>query len=165
MITASGKNPEMEADDFFRAARERWGEAEYLYEAQRSDPDQKFWIGIMFLAVVAIESMYTAFFVLKYGNDAAFSVEHLLDILLEDTDLANIRSVSDANGRIMSYWTLWHKDLRYLDYEYFIKRVRDNPDKAPVVVDNAPSIIGEKTYIDAKLIIEEGEKLWVKSKK
>ncbi len=144
----------MTADDFFRAANERWREAEFLYSADIENSEEPFHVLTMFLAVVAVETMYTAYFVKKNGQNRDFPIDHNLKQLLPETDLSKIKVINDANERIMAYWVHWSKDLRYLDYKYLNERVREKSIGEPI------NDIKEKTYISSEIIIREGKKMW-----
>lgn len=153
----------MTADDFFRAANERWEEAGCLYRRQTASPNVNLWIGTMFLYVVAVECLYTAFFVYEHGENVNFPVDHNLDALFNAILLKDFTSVVVAQRAITSYWYYWPKDLRYIDREYLVKRLIQN-ETTGNDIRSVSELIGETTYMNARTIIQEGrkeaQKLW-----
>jgi hypothetical protein len=160
-MRATDKNPPMTAEDFYRAGRERYHEAEFLYNEQIRNPGQELWNVINFLSVVAAECIFTWQLLCKNPN-AILVTNHDIDVLAKQTDLINIQGIGKATGDIWNYWKHWHKDLRYLDKQYFIERVKTETIVDPKFYPEAPEIIGKTVYSAATTIIKVGEQEWKK---
>lgn len=162
MKKATQKNPPMTEVDYLRASSERWEEARYLYEGQILKPENNYWISIIFLSVVAVECLYTAF-MLKANINANLVTDHNFLKYRDRVPFTQSNTVKNPHSVIERYWRHWPDDLRYLDTCYFIRRVTEKKiiDANKYDMNDSPKIIGEDIYHAARIIIKGGKYRWI----
>lgn len=166
---ASDKEPPLTATDYYQASEDRFAEAKRLFEKGEKETKPHYWIGIIFLSVVAVECLLTAF-LLKENDDAELVTSHNIERyieLIKGTRLIDIEHVDKELGEIHTYWEPWQQDLRYLSADAFISRVIYNNDNGDTIVSEdevtiAPELIGNIVYDAASVIVRAGEYQWKK---